>query len=416
MNPIIKINKLIIIVILSLQFMATEVSASTTQGGSLKLTSIGYALSDRDAPGSTQYGGLTGLSGRYYFESRGETGFDFQLHYQLNSQYQTGGALASLGNLLGSGTVNDQTRLMNLTQTLYKTTDMTVVQRLDRLNIGYTGNKLVWRLGRQAIGWGNGYLFQVMDFFNPTPPGSLDSDYKIGDDMFYMQWLTDRGHDWQLVYVWRRDDISGQLESDEMTLAWKFHWLTEGGDYDLLFARHYGQTMFALAMAKNIGKLILRADYLQHDVTDRGDYLYLLNTDYSWECFKRNCHFFIEYFHNNAAQANIDLATLPTSTIYPRLLHGELYVMGQDYLGMGLNTQLSALSSMNLTLMYNISDHSSFLIYSYLYDFKENSQFQAGFMLSQGGANTEFGGLLDTTIPDYQPTANVIFVQYAHYF
>lgn len=415
MNLIIKSKFYSLFFIFLISLFATESQASINQGGNIKLTSLGYQLNDRDTPTSPQYGTLTGLSGRYYFESRGETGFDFQIHYQISSQYQTGTSMLSLGSLLGSGTVNDQTRLLNLSQTLYQNTDVTVVQRLDRLNIGYAGDKMVWRLGRQAISWGNGFLFQVMDFFNPTPPGSLDSDYKVGDDIFYMQWLTELGHDWQLVYVWRRDAISGNVEADDLTIAWKFHWLTEAGDFDLLLAQHYGQTMFGLAMAKNVGKLVLRADYLNHDVSNPDDYLYLLNTDYSWECFQRNCHFFIEYFHNNPGQQTIDLATLPAS-IYQRLLRGEIYVMGQDYLGLGLNTQLSALSSINATLMWNLDDLSSFLIFGYLYDFKQNWQIQAGFMLSAGGANTEFGGLLDSSGPDYQPSANVIFIQFSHYF
>lgn len=415
MNPIIKNNSYHVLLFILLLLSCFEVNASVAQGGSVKLTALGYALKDRDTPGVMQTDGITGLSGRYYLETHGEKGFDFQIHYQLSSQYQTSGALASLGNLLGGGTVNDQTRLMNLTDVISQSSNYSLVQRIDRLNIGYSGHKIVWRIGRQALGWGNGFTFQVMDFFNPTPPGSLDSDYKVGDDMFYMQWLTEKGNDWQFVYVLRRDLVTGNVEADELSLAWKFHWSSSGGDYDLLLAQHYGQAMIGMAMAKNVGAIILRTDFLQHDINNPDDWLYLLNTDYSRTCFSRNCHFFIEYFHNESAQRNIDVATLPAN-ISQRLLRGEIYVMGRDYLGLGLTIEMSALSIMNSSLMYNLNDHSSFLISSYVYDFKQNWQFQAGLMLSFGRANSEFGGLLDTVTPDYQPTANIIFAQFSHYF
>ena len=42
--------------------------------------------------------------------------------------------------------------------------------RLDRISIGYTGEKTVLRFGRQAISWGNGLLFTPMDIFNPFDP------------------------------------------------------------------------------------------------------------------------------------------------------------------------------------------------------------------------------------------------------
>ncbi|NIW47221.1 MAG: hypothetical protein GWN30_21475 [Gammaproteobacteria bacterium] len=235
--------------------------------------------------------------------------------------------------------------------------------------------------------------------------------------MFHLQYLTQRGHDWQLVWVIRRDLITGQSDANEMTMAWKFHWVTMTGDYDLMLARHYGQSMVGLGMAKNAGSLVIRADLLSHDLSVQDDWLYLINTDYTWDCFNKNCHFFIEYFHNEAGQKGIDLATiLPGSKLYERLNRGELYVLGTDYLGLGLNTQLTALSSVNLTVMWNLQDNSNFSILGYLYEFQQNLQFQTGLMLSSGGANTEFGGLYDSVNTDYQASASMVFAQLAYYF
>lgn len=412
MSPTIRRNTLHRSILWLLLLTAFPTYASVIQGGSIKVTAIGYALDDRNS--SLQYGAVGSLSGRYTLETQGDNGLSFQMHYQLGAQYLGGVGGSQLSYLLGSGTATDQTRYFNLTRVISQTSQGSVVHRIDRLNIGYSGDNLVWRIGRQAVGWGNGFTFQVLDFFNPIAPGSLDSDYKVGDDMFYMQWLTQRGNDWQLAWVLRRDAM-GQVSGQESTLAWKFHWVTEGGDYDLLVSQHYGQAMAGWGMAKNIGGWVLRADMLYHDLSNPDDRQYVINTDFAGEWWSKSYHIFIEYFHNSAAQGQIDYGTLPLS-ILQRLGRGELYVMGRDYLGLGWMVQTTPLSSVNLNAIYNMDDNSALLTAAYVSDLRQNLQFQAGMMISVGKANSEFGGLWDSGTASYLPTADMLFAQFAHYF
>ena len=65
------------------------------------------------------------------------------------------------------------------------------------------------RIGRQAVTWGNGFLFNPMDLFNPFAPTQIDRDYKIGDDMIFTQFPLKQTGDLQLLYVPRLALSSG---------------------------------------------------------------------------------------------------------------------------------------------------------------------------------------------------------------
>ncbi|EDN67409.1 hypothetical protein BGP_4660 [Beggiatoa sp. PS] len=54
---------------------------------------------------------------------------------------------------------NDKRRLFRLTNEWDNSDQMEAVQRLDRLYLGYNGEQLVLRAGRQTVSWGNGLVF-----------------------------------------------------------------------------------------------------------------------------------------------------------------------------------------------------------------------------------------------------------------
>ena len=89
---------------------------------------------------------------------------------------------------------NDDRRLFDLTHAITDEGKRAALVRVDRLSAGYTGENGVLRMGRQAVTWGNGLIFNtVMDIFNPFDPTAIDKEYKSGDDMLYGQYLRDDG-------------------------------------------------------------------------------------------------------------------------------------------------------------------------------------------------------------------------------
>ena len=61
--------------------------------------------------------------------------------------------------------------------------DQTLYHRLDRLSVTFQPYWGTLQIGRQALTWGNGFLFNPMDLFNPFSPTQIDREYKPGDDM-----------------------------------------------------------------------------------------------------------------------------------------------------------------------------------------------------------------------------------------
>ncbi|MEJ2256347.1 MAG: hypothetical protein P8X98_04975, partial [Woeseiaceae bacterium] len=117
----------------------------------------------------------------------------------------------------------DERRLFGLTDVISSDDDSALLQRLDRLWVGYASEKAVARFGRQALSWGNGLAYAPMDLVNPFDPASVDTEYKAGDDMLYLQYLQDNGNDVQAAWVLRRNPDTGDVDSNESTVAAKYH-------------------------------------------------------------------------------------------------------------------------------------------------------------------------------------------------
>jgi hypothetical protein len=95
------------------------------------------------------------------------------------------------------------------------------------------------RIGRQAITWGNGLIFNPMDLFNPFPPADIQRDYKVGDDMALAQVALPYSADLQLLYVVRRDPDTNNVEADRNSLAGLLHFSAGTTEFDVMATRHF---------------------------------------------------------------------------------------------------------------------------------------------------------------------------------
>jgi hypothetical protein len=115
--------------------------------------------------------------------------------------------------------LDDDRRLMDLTHTIKEEDSWFLLQRLDRLYLALNWQWGSVRVGRQAVTWGNGFVFNPMDLFNPFPPTSIDRDYKVGDDMINAQFSLPHSGDIQLLYVARRNPDTSEVDSDQASVA-----------------------------------------------------------------------------------------------------------------------------------------------------------------------------------------------------
>lgn len=385
---------------------------TTEFDGHTKLRAVGQTYPDnsifQDLVGSESLDGVANLrlnlklkSGRWAFDSS----------YQLLALQGDGLAI--------TGPPNDDRRLFNLTDVISESSDSAIVQRLDRLWLGYTSEKAVVRIGRQALSWGNGLFYAPMDLVNPFDPASVDTEYKSGDDMVYVQYLQDNGNDVQVAYVARRNLQTGDVDSDEATAAFKYHGFAGESEYDVLIASSYGDAVVGLGTGRGIGGAVWNADLVVTD-TDRDTYVqFVTNLMYSWTWAGKNMSGAIEYFFNGFGQKDglydpLSLAANPDLLV--RLSRGELYTLGRRYVSGSVMIEMTPLWTVTPTMFVNLGDPSALLQLVTSYSLSDNMTLLGSINLPIGPDGSEFGGI-ETGLPDRYLSRGVgLFAQFAWYF
>ena len=347
--------------------------------------------------------------------------FKLNADYQLIGQY--GDALEVDTDSYGPfGLVptlpDDDRRWWDLTDNISRSDSRHWVQRLDRLSVAYTGDKAVVRFGRQAVSWGNGLIYNPMDFLNPFDPAAVDTEYKSGDDMLYSQYLLDSGSDWQLVNVQRRDE-EGDVSSGVSSTALKFHGFGLEWEYDLLLAEHYDQFIAGAGAVVNVGESVLRGDVTLTDGRREWVTSLDLNWSYSWVWGGHNVSAVAEYFYNGFGLSGSDYSTqkiLDDRDLADRLVRGELFNVGRNYLAGSLLVEWTPLLNITPNLFVNLNDGSALAQLVVQWDLGQNWQFLAALNTPLGSSGTEYGGL-ETGLDELTlGVDSSLFAQLAWYF
>jgi hypothetical protein len=313
---------------------------------------------------------------------------------------------------------DDSTRLFDLTHVMTDSGKSAALQRLDRLAVGYVSDHLVWKFGRQAISWGNGLIYTVMDIFNPFDPAAVDKEFKTGDDMLYGQWLRGNGDDLQGVMVFRRDPISGDVEADHGSLALKYHLMASISEYDALVAQHYGDTMVGVGVNYSIGGAVWRGDLAVTFTDDDTVPSLVTSLSQSWTWGGTNVSGVAEYFYNGFGQGDgcyspTCLAANPK--LLKRVARGELFTLAQHYVAVSAMIEVHPLFLLTPNVFVNVADPSALLQVVFQNDLRENLMLWSAIALPVGADGTEFGGA-ELGVPDLYlstgPSASVQLVWY----
>lgn len=283
---------------------------------------------------------------------------------------------------------SDDLRLFKLSDTIHEEGKTIVAQRLDRLWIGYSSEKTVLRFGRQALTWGNGLFFTPMDLVNPFDPAAIDTEFKSGDDMLYLQYLRDNGDDVQGAIVFRRDPISGDIASDQATSALKYHGFAGENEYDLLLAENFDVTVLGIGGVRSIGGAVLRGDLVVTDASDGSVVQLVTNLSYSWLWRGKNVSAALEYFYDDDV----------------------------DYVAGSLMIELSPLWTATPTVLVNASDRSALLQLTTGYSVSDNMAFLGSLNVPIGANGTEYGGAESGAPGQYLSIEWGVFAQLAWYF
>ena len=320
--------------------------------------------------------------------------------------------------------LKDDRRLMDLTHTITEKDSTVLAQRLDRLNLTLKPAWGVVRIGRQAVTWGNGLIFNPMDLFNPFPPADIQRDYKIGDDMALVQVALPADLDVQLLYVVRRDPDTNNVEADRNSLAGLLHFAAGTTEYDIMATRHYDDYVLGIGSSGIWGGTAWRADMTATFLKDgRGqntqNYLSgVANIDYSWTWWDKNCYGLLEYYYNGLGESDYPGA-LSNRNITERLARGELFVLGKHYLSAEIQVELHPLFKLFFTGINNVQDPSGILQPRAVWNMTQNLEMRIGaniFYGDNGNPGSEFGGFIIPGTDIHSRSPNNVYLWFNYYF
>ena len=290
---------------------------------------------------------------------------------------------------------SDRTRLFDFTYVFTDTGKSAALQRLDRAAVGYASDNAVLKFGRQAITWGNGLVFNVMDIFNPFDPAAVDKEYKTGDDMLYGQYLLSGGDDVQGVMVFRRDPVTEELEADQSSLALKYHHMSSASEVDALVAQHYGDPLLGAGMNYNVGGAVWRGDSTVSFGEDETVASFVTSLSYSWIWGGKNVSGVAEYFYNGFGQSDgcySPECLVENPELLKRVARGELFNLGQHYLALSAMIEIDPLFLLTPNAFVNVADPSALVQLVFQNDLRENLLLWSAINLPIGANGTEFGG------------------------
>ena len=342
--------------------------------------------------------------------TKGETREANQAFFKADASFPPGIRIAQA--------VSDDRRLMDLTHILSSGNDYLLYHRIDRLALSYNADWGSVCVGRQALTWGNGFLFNPMDLFNPFSPTDVERDYKIGDDMITTQIYTADAGGLQLLYVPRRDESTHDVAWNASSLAAKYHFNISNIDIDAMVGRHYEDVVAGMGLT---GYLMDAAWRLNVTYTDRdadnpsGFAGVAANVDYSWVWWGKNLYGWLEYYYTGLGKSDV-AGALSDPDILDRLARGERFTLGRSYADAQVQVEWHPLVNSYITVIVNTEDGSGILQPRVTIDPAQNFEFLFGGNVYFGGNDTEFGGI---TIPGFtymEAPADSVYIWLSWYY
>jgi hypothetical protein len=260
-------------------------------------------------------------------------------------------------------------------------------QRLHRWWASVETADIVVRAGRQRVSWGTGKFFSPTDVLNPYSPFSPEKDERPGTDALYLrQSLGDLS---QAELAWAPEDRwTGHSLLGRMRTNW--------GSVDLALmggktAPSTSSWILGGDAAGSLGGGTVRGEWSYSDPGMGRPYWKLcVGWDYSFGSDARlaglkDLSLMLEYFHDGSGTVH----AFRYDSL--RVLSGRGLTLAKDYAALGISKDLHPLLKLEMTLMVNLDDASSYAAPSLTWDAGRNLFLTAGIQRLSGARRTEFG-------------------------
>jgi len=318
---------------------------------------------------------------------------DFRVEFQSNLSFSQGDNVAFATALAPLLPTPAPASLFNLTTTLQSNANTSVTNTIDRLSVTYATPHFVLKAGRQAITWGSGTVFQISDIIAPFAPNALDTSYKPGVDMVYLQTLFDSGADIQAIWVPRGPGLAAPPDFANSTFAARARTMLGPVDTALMLARDREDSVATLSAGGPLGGASWNVEYAYWGLSGGADARsYLANIANFGTLWGRNISYFAEYYHNGfGVDASVPFDSLPAS-LTKRMSTGQVFNAGMDFLALGAQMQITPDLSLAPNLVISVNDRSALAGVFVNYTLDDNTNAVFSYSQPFGAAGTEFGG------------------------
>ena len=282
--------------------------------------------------------------------------------------------------------------LVNLADRLAEDEDSALIAGIDRAVLQYRRESWSVRIGRDAVSWGNGIVFQPLDLFNPFSPTTVDREFKSSSDSILFDRLFGNGSDLQVLYIGRRTDDSKIYLDD--TLAVKYSGFLDQYEYELVAAFHYDDLVLGGTLKVPLGGALLRTDLVQTCDTLRCFESAVINVDYAFSFKGTPMYAFVEGYHNGFGVTRLGRVErdLPKH-LRRHQARGEVFNLMQNYLATGFLLPWHPLVNQTFTWIQNLHDGGALFQTFATFDPTDNVRLQMGFMAPIADAGDEYGEL-----------------------
>jgi hypothetical protein len=280
--------------------------------------------------------------------------------------------------------LDDRTRFLRLASAVRDTDQTLIRHRLDRLHVTLTPRWGAVRIGRQAVTWGSGFVFNPGDLINPFAPTEIEREYKVGEDMVWVQ--GERGRvGWEVLGAVRRDR-EGKVRASSSALGARLRCGPASG----FAVRNFEDSVFGLAGIREIGEGVARMDLVWTDPDHAPGYLSaVVNLDRSAVVARRNVYGFLELHWSGVGQEDAGRARHDCDLV-ARIERGTLFTLGRLYGAANLEVEVHPLLNTGITVILNIEDGSTVVQPELRWDFAPDMDFRFGLDISFGAGESEF--------------------------
>ncbi|MBU0677219.1 MAG: hypothetical protein KJ626_03810 [Verrucomicrobia bacterium] len=303
---------------------------------------------------------------------------------------------SSLAGISPSLNMKARERFLDLEKEVLSESNFTLDHQIDRLAVTMRADDVELSLGRQAVSWGTGLIWNPTDLFSGFSPTEIDRDEKAGVDVARL--TAHFAQDSSVDLVVEPLDVDAPYRTDANDSSAALRITTHFGEYDLALVGGFiaSDVVVGGDFVGYLGDAGVRGEWLYTRVEeeDERDYFRaLIGMDYSFAA-KWDPYVAVEYFYNGiGAGCEEDyISRLEEESVIRAFGRGNAYNVARHYVGTVVRVQPSALTSMSALTLWNVVDGSVREYASASWSTSDNTELILGANLGLGDLGDEFEG------------------------